>query len=105
MLDPASLHFAKAEVSGPAFHRGYFVLKDVGDTFLDTRGLGKGVVWVNGHNLGRFWNIGPQQTLYLPGAWLRKGRNVAIVFSFYNGPIPPLRGLSGPLLNEVHDAP
>lgn len=105
MLDPASLHFAKAEVSGPAFHRGYFVLKDVGDTFLDTRGLGKGVVWVNAHNLGRFWNIGPQQTLYLPGTWLRKGRNVAIVFSFHNGPIPPLHGLSEPVLNGVRDAP
>lgn len=104
MLDPAALHFVKEEVPGPAFRRGHFMLKQVGDTFLDTRGLGKGVVWVNGHNLGRFWNIGPQQTLYLPGAWLRKGSNVAIVFSFHNGAIPTLQGLRGPILNEVHDA-
>ena len=43
----------------------------VGDTFLDLRGWEKGTVWVNGHHLGRFWQIGPQQTLYVPGPWLR----------------------------------
>lgn len=51
-----------------------------GDTFLDLRGWGKGTLWVNGHHLGRFWSIGPQQTLYLPGPWLTRGRNTVVVF-------------------------
>jgi beta-galactosidase len=105
MLDPVSLHFAKAGASGPAFYRGHFTLKDVGDTFLDTRGLGKGVVWVNGHNLGRFWNAGPQQTLYLPGVWLRKGRNEVIAFALKGEPMPSLEGLREPILSEVHREP
>ncbi|HUC85028.1 MAG TPA: beta-galactosidase family protein, partial [Candidatus Acidoferrales bacterium] len=51
----------------PAVHRGTFELSQLGDTFLDLRGWGKGIVFVNGHNLGRYWHIGPQQTLYCPG--------------------------------------
>ena len=47
----------------------------LGDTFLDMRKWGKGHVWVNGHHLGRFWKIGPQQSLYVPVGWLKKGRN------------------------------
>ena len=46
---------------------GHFTLSRAGDTFLDVRALGKGAVWINGHALGRFWDIGPQQTLYVPG--------------------------------------
>ena len=40
---------------------------------------GKGMVWVNGHAMGRFWEIGPQQTLYMPGCWLKEGDNEIIV--------------------------
>ena len=61
------------------YYRGYFNLKKVGDTFLSTEAFGKGQVYVNGHAIGRFWSIGPQQTLYVPGCWLRKGRNEVIV--------------------------
>jgi len=52
----------------------------VGDTFLDLRGWGKGVVWVNGRNLGRFWRLGPQRTLYCPAPFLLQGRNEIVVF-------------------------
>nr|XP_008246574.1 beta-galactosidase-1-like protein 2 isoform X2 [Oryctolagus cuniculus] len=45
------------------------------DTFLKLEGWEKGVVFINGRNLGRYWNIGPQKTLYLPGVWLDKGMN------------------------------
>ena len=100
--DPASLHFANGFVNGPAFYRGFFDVNAIGDTFLDTRGLGKGVVWVNGHNLGRFWNIGPQQTLYLPGAWLHSGRNEVIVFEMNSGRGASIQGLRQPILNELH---
>ena len=57
----------------------YFNLKKVGDTFINMEAFGKGQVYVNGHALGRFWQIGPQQTLYLPGCWLKKGKNEVIV--------------------------
>ena len=63
----------------PGYYRGYFELKKVGDTFLDMETWGKGQVYVNGHAVGRFWSIGPQQTLYLPGCWLKKGRNEVVV--------------------------
>ena len=61
------------------YYRATFNLKKVGDTFLNMEAFGKGQVYVNGHALGRFWSIGPQQTLFLPGCWLRKGKNEVIV--------------------------
>ena len=65
------------KVSG--YYRGTFELKKVGDTFLNMEAWGKGQVYVNGHAVGRFWSVGPQQTLYIPGCWLRKGQNEVIV--------------------------
>ncbi|KAM3615821.1 uncharacterized protein V6R79_008354 [Siganus canaliculatus] len=50
------------------------------DTFIKLPGWGKGVVFINGRNLGRYWSIGPQQTLYVPGPWLHKGDNQVVVF-------------------------
>ena len=72
--------------SGPAFYRGYFTLSATGDAFLNMASWQKGVVWVNGHNLGRYWSIGPQQKLFLPGPWLKRGRNEIIVFDLEGGP-------------------
>jgi len=51
----------------PIIYSGSFSLSKTGDTFLDMQKWGKGIVFVNGHNTGRYWNVGPQQTLYLPG--------------------------------------
>ncbi|MGD9563289.1 MAG: beta-galactosidase family protein [Pyrinomonadaceae bacterium] len=68
-----------AKANTPVFHRGSFDLTAVGDTYLDTGTWGKGHVWVNGNHLGRFWKIGPQQTLFVPASFLRKGRNEVIV--------------------------
>ena len=61
------------------YYRGYFNISKVGDTFINMEAFGKGQVYVNGHALGRFWQIGPQQTLYLPGCWLKKGKNEVVV--------------------------
>ena len=70
-------------ILNPSFKKGYyranFTLKKVGDTFINMEAFGKGMVYVNGHALGRFWNIGPQQTLYVPGCWLKKGKNEVVV--------------------------
>lgn len=62
------------------FFSGQFSLADAADTYLDMSHYKKGVVWVNGHNLGRYWYVGPQQRLYCPASWLRKGTNQVIVF-------------------------
>ena len=61
------------------YYRGYFNMAKVGDTFINMEAFGKGQVYVNGHAIGRFWSIGPQQTLYVPGCWLKKGKNEVIV--------------------------
>ena len=82
---------------GPGFYRGTFRLATTGDTFLDTRGWDKGTVWINGHHLGRFWSIGPQQTLYVPGPWLRAGVNEVIVFSLTPPTKATMAGLTAPV--------
>uniref|UniRef100_A0A8C5XXQ3 Beta-galactosidase n=1 Tax=Microcebus murinus TaxID=30608 RepID=A0A8C5XXQ3_MICMU len=65
----------------PAFFLGGLsVGPSPSDTFLKLEGWEKGVVFINGQNLGRYWNIGPQKTLYLPGPWLDKGINQVIIF-------------------------
>ncbi|MCX6223366.1 MAG: beta-galactosidase [Bacteroidia bacterium] len=65
------------------FFRGTFNLTDPADTFIDMTNYQKGMVWVNGHNLGRYWNIGPQFRLYCPAPWLNKGKNEIIVFDVH----------------------
>lgn len=61
------------------FFKGNFFLSAPGDTFLDLSNFQKGIIWVNGHNLGRYWNIGPQKRFYCPASFLRKGNNEMIV--------------------------
>lgn len=66
------------------FFKGKFDLGTVGDTWFDMSGYAKGMVYVNGHNLGRYWtNRGPQQKLFCPADWLHKGSNEIIVFDFH----------------------
>ncbi len=79
--DLGGLKFGKIDpyIKGPHFYRAKFDVKKPADTFLDMRGWGKGMVWVNGYNLGRYWEIGPQQTLFLPGCWMKETGNEIIV--------------------------
>lgn len=79
--DLTGLVFEEGTGGCPAFYRGILAVGEVGDTFLRLPGFTKGVAYVNGHNLGRYWNpAGPQQTLYVPGPWLRQGDNTIVVF-------------------------
>jgi beta-galactosidase len=71
------------------------------DTFLDVSTWGKGVLWVNGRCLGRFWNIGPTQTMYVPGPWLQRGRNEVIVLDLLGPREPVLSGLEKPILDQL----
>lgn len=64
----------------PAFYKFSFDVKDKKDTFLDMEGFGKGVAFINGFNLGRYWEIGPQKRLYIPAPLLKEGRNTIILF-------------------------
>ncbi len=68
---------------GPAFYRGMFEAETCEDTFLQLEGWAKGVAYVNGFNLGRYWEKGPQKTLYVPGPLLRKGVNELVVFELH----------------------
>ena len=72
--------------------KGRFALDTVADTFLDMSKWKKGVVWVNGHNLGRYWSIGPQQRLYCPAPWLKKGENTIVVLDLELTNPQPLDG-------------
>jgi beta-galactosidase len=77
-------------------------LSQLGDAFLDMRGWGKGIVFVNGHNLGRYWYIGPQQTLYLPGVWLKQGRNEIVVFEQLKDDVHSVAGIKTPILDQLN---
>ena len=86
---------------GPVLRAGTFTLAQPVDSYLDMRPWGKGVVWVNGHHLGRYWAIGPQQTLYVPAEWLRKGRNDVTVLELLKPQQVSLTSLNHPILNEL----
>lgn len=64
--------------SGGIF-KGSFEVEEIGDTYLDMYNYSKGYVWVNGYALGRYWNIGPQYCLYLPGVYMNKGTNEIVI--------------------------
>ena len=85
----------------PGYHRGYFNLTKVGDTFLNFETWGKGQVYVNGHAMGRIWSIGPQQTLYVPGCWLKKGQNEIIVLDVVGPKEAVVWGQAEPELNKL----
>ncbi|MGF2411046.1 glycoside hydrolase family 35 protein [Ferruginibacter sp.] len=85
----------------PAIKKGIFNLKETGDTYLDLSTWGKGVIWVNGYNLGKYWNVGPQQTVYVPKEWLKTGKNEIIIFELLKPLENKLNGLSQPILDKL----
>ena len=79
-----NLHPTSGTTAKPGqFFKGTFKLSRVGDTYIDFSQLKKGLIWVNGHNLGRYWDIGPQTRLYCPAGWLKKGNNEIVVFDLH----------------------
>ncbi len=95
------LNFSSPRLGEPAFWRVMVKVDEPQDTFLDMRTWSKGFVWVNGHNLGRFWNIGPQQTMYLPGPWLKRGENEIVILDLFGPEKPVVSGLEEPILNQL----
>ncbi|MEC0238987.1 beta-galactosidase [Paenibacillus dokdonensis] len=100
MKDLSDLHFeplregeASAQEETPSFYRGLFEVSDKADTFIRLDGWEKGVVYVNGFNLGRYWEAGPQKTLYIPAPLLKDGSNELVIFE--------LHGTSQPVVSLV----
>lgn len=90
VFEPISIHME------PSFYRGEFTVNGVADTFLSLDGWIKGVVFVNGFNLGRYWNVGPQRTLYVPGPLLREGSNEINIFELHGAAAPRIRFVDKP---------
>ena len=89
-----NLKFRSGEVTRPGnFFKGVFRLTISGDTYLDMSQWEKGIVWVNGHHLGRYWNIGPQKRLYCPAPWLKKGENEIVIFDIHQSTPKPVKGV------------
>jgi len=97
-----NLKYTTAKTTGPSWYKGTFTIEKPGDVFLDVSTWGKGMVWVNGHNLGRYWKIGPQQTMYLPGVWLKKGVNEIIILDVDGPSKTVVTGLSKPILDKIN---
>ena len=89
------------KLDGPAYYRTTFELDEVGDVFLDMQTWGKGMVWVNGKAMGRFWEIGPQQTLFMPGCWLKKGKNEIIILDLLGPEKAVVEGRKEPILDML----
>lgn len=86
----------------PVLYEGTFRLDETGDTFIDMGDWGKGIVFVNGVNIGRYWQVGPQQTLYIPGVWLKKGENKVVIFEQLNDEMKTNVGtVKTPILTEL----
>jgi beta-galactosidase len=103
----SNLRFTKGNkkiAESPVMKMGEFILNEVNDTYLDMRKWGKGVVWINGHNLGRYWSIGPQQTIYVPAEWLKVGKNEVVVLELLETSQKSLETLAKPILDSISAA-
>lgn len=96
---------SSAKSNSAGFYKANFSTSSDADTYLDMRKWNKGLVWVNGHCMGRYWNIGPTQTMFLPGCWLKKGENEVIVFDLFGNSNPQLQSLDKPILDELRLTP
>ena len=85
----------------PGCYRATFKLDRPSDSYLNFETWGKGLVYVNGIALGRIWEIGPQQTLYVPGCWLKEGENEVLVFDIIGPREARSEGLAQPLLDQL----
>ncbi|HBG42174.1 MAG TPA: beta-galactosidase [Porphyromonadaceae bacterium] len=94
-----------SELAGkPLLYEGAFLLNEVGDTFIDMQNWGKGIVFVNGRNIGRYWKVGPQQTLFIPGVWLKKGENQLLIFEQLNDEMQQqVHTVKQPILRKLLD--
>lgn len=101
---PDELRYRRSACSGPCLFRTSIAVAGKGkggdglpDTYLDTQSLHKGFVWIDGRPLGRAWNVGPQGTLFVPGSWLREGRDSLVVLDLHAEGAPALETVGQPI--------
>jgi beta-galactosidase len=101
--DVNSIVFKKSNPAAdiPVLRKGSFILSTPGDTYFDMSDWGKGCVWVNGHHLGRYWDIGPQRTVYVPAEWLKKGKNEVVIFEQLRPGKTELKTIDKPILDRL----
>ena len=100
-LSPLQYGSERAAAGLPCFYRASFRARAGVDTFLDMGGWTKGVVWINGFNLGRYWSVGPQRTLYVPGELLREENVVEILELHEPNETASVRFASKPLFEDM----
>ncbi|MBN2167119.1 MAG: beta-galactosidase [Marinilabiliaceae bacterium] len=96
-----NMSYSSNTTKGPKVYKGTFSLEKTGDTWFDLSKWGKGMVWVNGYNIGRYWQIGPQQTLFMPGCWLKKGDNEIMILDLMETGTNKISGVSIPVLDVI----
>jgi beta-galactosidase len=101
-VETAKINATKPRKNIPVLKLGTFEVATPTDTYLDLRNWGKGVIWVNGHNLGKYWSIGPQQTIYLPAEWLKAGKNEIVVFELNKPEVNELKSLDKAILDQLN---
>jgi len=102
-VETSKIKGSKLSGNTPRLKLGTFDVVNPTDTYLDFRKWGKGVLWVNGHNLGKYWSIGPQQTIYLPAEWQKKGKNEVVVLELNKPENNVLTSLSQPILDDLQE--
>jgi beta-galactosidase len=100
-LKNITFNSSKTVENQPAIKKGTFNISTVGDTYFDLSKWGKGVVWINGHNLGKYWNIGPQQTVYVPVEWLKKGANEIVILELLKPEQATINTIEKPILSTL----
>lgn len=101
MKDLSQLRMLAEPCTGPCFYRAGMSTPVVADTYLDTRGLHKGQLWLGEHNLGRFWNVGPQYALYAPAPWMTRGKTAITFFDLLGDATEHLESSKEPVFGET----
>ena len=99
MTQNSKLHFSHQPCQGPCFFRTTMAVPEPADTYLDTRQMQKGEVWMNDRPLGRFWFIGPQFALFTPASWLHKGKNSVVFFDLKSNGRDVIRSVTTPIFD------
>jgi beta-galactosidase len=101
MTDVSRLRFLPEPCEGPCYFRTQMKVSSPADTYLDTQKMNKGVVWINGQALGRFWSIGPQFALYTPGSWLHTGENDVVFFELKSEGKDAITSVKNPIFGDT----
>ena len=104
MSDLSGLRFLPEPCSGPCFFRTQMNVSKPADTYLDTRGLHKGMVWLEQQPVGRFWSVGPQYALYTPGPWLKQGSNTITFFDLIGDSSDQIKTSTEPIFGATTSA-